>query len=236
MNTPRVTIITVVRNDVQHVEDTMLSVLNQTYHDIEYIVIDGGSTDGTVEIIRKYADKLAYWVSERDGGIYPAMNKALKHVSGEWVNFMNSGDTFVDSLVLADIFTEAEKLEGKRVIGGNTFRVFSDHIEEWRALSAETIPAFIPYCHQSTFVRFDRSSPWFFSEKYRIAADYKLLYDLYFAYGKETFLKVDRFVANFSMEDSTTFQNEKRVKKEYLSIQSKHPSWFWVKECIKYLL
>ena len=75
MNKPLISVITVVRNDVSHIEQTMLSVLNQTYPNVEYIVIDGGSTDRTVDIIMKYADKLAYWESEPDGGIYPAMNK-----------------------------------------------------------------------------------------------------------------------------------------------------------------
>ena len=104
MNLPKITVITVVRNDVAHIEHTMLSVLGQTYGNVEYIVIDGGSTDGTVDIIKKYADKLAYWVSEPDGGIYPAMNKGLQHATGEWVNFMNSGDSFADDKVLNDVF------------------------------------------------------------------------------------------------------------------------------------
>ena len=104
MEIPLISIITVVRNDVVHIEQTMLSVLGQTYGNVEYIVIDGGSTDGTVDIIKKYADKLAYWVSEPDGGIYPAMNKGLQHATGEWVNFMNSGDSFADENVLEEVF------------------------------------------------------------------------------------------------------------------------------------
>ena len=82
---PLISVITVVYNDVLHIEQTMLSVLNQSYPNIEYIVIDGGSTDGTVDVIKKYADRLACWVSEPDGGIYPAMNKGLVHATGEWV-------------------------------------------------------------------------------------------------------------------------------------------------------
>ena len=99
-----ISVVTVCYNAADTIEKTMLSVLNQTYHDIEYIIIDGGSTDGTVEIIRKYADRIAYWVSEPDKGIYDAMNKGIKVATGEWINFMNAGDEFVDANVLDKLF------------------------------------------------------------------------------------------------------------------------------------
>lgn len=89
---PLISIITVVYNGEKYLEETTLSVLNQTYNNIEYIVIDGGSTDGTLEIIRKYEDTIDYWVSETDKGIYDAMNKGLQACSGEYVWFINAGD------------------------------------------------------------------------------------------------------------------------------------------------
>lgn len=236
MAKPIVTIITVVYNDVAHIEETMLSVLNQTYASFEYVVIDGGSSDGTVDVIRKYADRLAYWVSEKDGGIYPAMNKGLAHVSGQWVNFMNSGDSFADNRVLEDIFSGTVDLQGKVVIGGHAYKVFSDSIEEMYAMEAHSIPTQLPFCHQSTFVKVNDKVPLHFDSRYRIAADYKLLYDLYEAFGPEAIAVVDRFVSNYRMTDSTTFVNMKRTKKEYLIIQSKHISWCWIKEAIKYLV
>ena len=91
---PLVTVITVVYNDVSCIEKTMQSVIRQTYPHVEYIVIDGGSVDGTVDLIKKYENQVAYWVSEQDGGIYAAMNKAIAKATGEWVCFMNSGDYF----------------------------------------------------------------------------------------------------------------------------------------------
>ena len=96
-------IVTVSYNAVATIESTILSVINQTYSNVEYIIIDGGSTDGTVDIIKKYQDKISYWISEPDQGIYDAMNKGLKIASGEWINFMNSGDSFVHTEVLENL-------------------------------------------------------------------------------------------------------------------------------------
>lgn len=83
MNYPLISVITVSYNAVLTIEQTILSVINQTYLNIEYIIIDGGSTDGTVNVIKKYADKIAYWVSESDKGIYDAMNKGIAYSHGE---------------------------------------------------------------------------------------------------------------------------------------------------------
>jgi len=94
LDKPLVSVITVVFNGAQHLENTIRSVVNQTYDNVEYIVIDGGSTDGTLEIIRKFGEAIDYWISEPDKGIYDAMNKGLNAASGEWINFMNAGDAF----------------------------------------------------------------------------------------------------------------------------------------------
>ena len=82
MDNPLISVVTVAYNAVTTIEKTILSVINQTYPNVEYIIIDGGSTDGTVEIIKKYANKLAYWVSEPDNGIYDAKGRKLLLVSG----------------------------------------------------------------------------------------------------------------------------------------------------------
>ena len=100
MNIALISIITVSYNAVKTIEDTINSVLNQTYPNIEYIIIDGGSTDGTLDVIKKYQDKITYWVSEPDKGIYDAMNKGALKATGVWLHFMNAGDTFYDEQVL----------------------------------------------------------------------------------------------------------------------------------------
>lgn len=246
MNVPKISIITVVRNDAPHIEQTMLSVLSQSYANIEYIVIDGGSTDGTVDVIKKYEDRLSYWISEPDGGIYPAMNKGLKHATGSWVNFMNSGDTFANDHVLTDIFGEGGTLSTFNsqlsampwVIGGNTLNVYPDgHIEVHHAESPEVIPHRLPFSHQSSFVRIQPET-FCFGQQYKYSADYKLFYDLYFAYGSSAFLIVDFPIAQYRQEDSLTMNplNQKKVKQEYLKIQSAHRDFHWWKEYLKWRL
>ena len=88
----KISVITVVFNDVAHIKETMESYFSQTWEEKEYIVIDGGSTDGTADIISKYADRLAYWCSEPDGGIFDAMNKGIKYAKGDWINIKTSLD------------------------------------------------------------------------------------------------------------------------------------------------
>ena len=94
-NRPLISIITVVMNGAQFLENTILSVIEQNYDNIEYIVVDGGSSDKTLKIIKKYEHIIDYWISENDNGIYDAMNKGLNLSRGEWINFMNAGDLLI---------------------------------------------------------------------------------------------------------------------------------------------
>lgn len=105
---PLVSVVTVVFNGAEHLETTIKSVINQSCDNIEYIIIDGGSTDGTIDIIKKYDHALDYWVSEIDGGIYDAMNKGIALSCGEWINFMNAGDIFSDAAIVQHVFSEIE--------------------------------------------------------------------------------------------------------------------------------
>ncbi|TKC13023.1 glycosyltransferase [Pedobacter polaris] len=104
---PKLSVITIVYNNAKDIERTMLSVLNQTYTNIEYIIIDGASNDGTVAIIDKYKDRLAIFVSEQDRGIYDAMNKGLALATGDYVLFMNSGDEIYATETVTDVFASA---------------------------------------------------------------------------------------------------------------------------------
>ena len=99
----KVSIITVVLNNVQHIENCINSVLNQTYGNIEYIIIDGGSTDGTIDLIKKYEKQISRWVSEPDRGIYDAMNKGIMKSSGDIIGILNSDDMYADEKVIEKV-------------------------------------------------------------------------------------------------------------------------------------
>ena len=120
---PLISIVTVSYNAVATIEQTILSVINQTYSNIEYIIIDGGSTDGTLDVIKKYADKIAYWVSEPDKGIYDAMNKGIKVATGEWINFMNCGDYFVANNTLESVFGSGKIYKKAEILYGDSIQL-----------------------------------------------------------------------------------------------------------------
>jgi glycosyltransferase involved in cell wall biosynthesis len=103
---PLISVITVVYNGAATLESTLLSVLEQTYSRVEYILVDGGSTDGTLQLIDRYKTRIAAWTSERDKGVYDAMNKGLRMATGDWVYFLGSDDRLQDKEVLNDIFSD----------------------------------------------------------------------------------------------------------------------------------
>src|SRR5690554_2143132 len=98
---PKISIITPSYNQAQFLEKTILSILDQNYPNLEFIIIDGGSTDGSIDIIKKYEDRLTYWVSEKDKGTYDANNKGLEKITGDWWCVVNSDDVlFTNALFI----------------------------------------------------------------------------------------------------------------------------------------
>ena len=104
MNNCKLSIITICYNIKDEIERTCKSIVGQTWQDFEWIVVDGGSTDGTLEVLKKYSDRIDILISEKDSGIYNAMNKGIKLANGEWLNFMNGGDNFASNDVLEKVF------------------------------------------------------------------------------------------------------------------------------------
>lgn len=174
------TIITVVYNDVSHIEDTILSVLNQTYSNIEYIIIDGASKDGTTNIIQKYMSKLSLWISEPDKGIYDAMNKGIKLATGDFINFMNSGDCFYSNNSISEIANHIKNKDciyfGKTV-GKFKYGKLIQKIQPF--YEAKKYCPGVGICHQSIFVptQLAKKSP--FDLSYKVCADHHMLYKMY---------------------------------------------------------
>lgn len=157
----KISVITVSYNAESTIEETMLSVLNQTYPNIEYILIDGGSTDGTVDIIKKYVEnpkyckRIGYWVSEPDNGIYDAMNKGIKAATGDYIQMMNSGDTFVDNNTLERAEALFPKDKKYDVIFGDSIEKDSKGTVTYKKCSSnpEALNKYPTYRHGSSFVK-----------------------------------------------------------------------------------
>lgn len=165
------TIITINYNNKEGLAKTIQSVLSQTYNDCQFIIIDGGSTDGSVDIIKKYADHIDYWVSEPDRGRYPAMNKGIKQAIGDYLNFMNSGDTFHSPTVLEDI---AKMNLSEDIITGGFFDQEKGikHIIKPQEVTLLTMLK-NTFNHQATFIKRHLFDKRLYDETYVIQSDAK---------------------------------------------------------------
>ena len=219
---PKISVVTVCYNAAETIEQTMQSVINQTYENIEYIIIDGGSTDGTVEIIKKYADKIAYWVSEPDKGIYDAMNKGIKVATGEWIGFLNSGDFYLDSNVLSSLIYKSLSYKHPDVIYGYTVYSFKYGKFVGRKLPLSKFRKTMPFGHPSTFVRTELMKESLFDCSYKIAADYNFLYNLYTS--NKQFCFVDVIVTDFESETGVSNKSLFLTMKETAIINGSYGS------------
>jgi glycosyltransferase involved in cell wall biosynthesis len=185
-----VTVVTIVRNGRDSLEKTILSVIGQDYKNIEYILVDGGSTDGTLEIIRRYDDRIDYWLSEPDRGIYDAMNKGTGLASGEWINFMNSGDMFHGNGVVSRIF--AVDRSRCDLIYGNDEVIYAGGFSRMvKAVGVEDLWKGMNCSHQNIFTRTQLVREYGFNVDNTICADFELIYRLKndgrrFVYSDET--------------------------------------------------
>ncbi len=168
-NQPLITIITVVFNAKEQLKETIESVTGQDYENIEYIIIDGGSTDGTLDIIQKYDHVIDYWVSEKDDGIYDAMNKAVSVSTGDYINFMNAGDLFFEICTIKKV---APFLKGELVYGNHAVYFDDTNKIDIVDVSNKIKKKDIPFCHQSLFEKRVLLQRYPFNLDYKISADY----------------------------------------------------------------
>jgi glycosyltransferase involved in cell wall biosynthesis len=194
-DSPLITVVTVVFNGEKYIERTIRSIIGQTYPNIEYVIIDGGSTDGTINIIKKYDASIDYWISESDFGIYDAMNKALKIASGEWINFMNAGDVFFASNTLDLVFAADAEMGEEVIIYGDVNIIYPDFTRIEKAGNIKLLWAGMKFCHQSVFVKTNYHKLNLFNSSNRIAADLEFFYFAFkcnadFKYVNETISSV----------------------------------------------
>ena len=221
-NKPLISVVTVSYNAVQTIETTILSVINQTYSNIEYIIIDGGSTDGTIDIIKKYEDKIAYWVSEPDKGIYDAMNKGIDKASGEWINFMNCGDSFYTNEVLGEVFNNCDFFAD--IIYGDSNCIY-DIGQYMRRGSIVTEQNCMPFIHQASFVRKRLMKEHNFNIKYKICADRDFFY--YAFKQNKKFKYVSIIISNYEAETGLSSISLIELMNEIGMIEGRNKSLKW---------
>jgi glycosyltransferase involved in cell wall biosynthesis len=173
---PVITVVTVVRNNPEALEKTIRNVIDQTYDNLEYIIIDGASNDDrTLNIIRNYEDRIDLWISEPDRGIYNAMNKGIHHARGEWINFMNAGDLFYEEDTIEKVMDSSPR--DADFIYGHTFWGSGDFNNEIvKAWDIKILWKTMIFSHQSLFTRTSVLKERNFNIKYKISADYNIIY------------------------------------------------------------
>lgn len=211
---PLISIITVCFNARDVIEKTIESVINQSYSLKEYIIIDGGSSDGTVNIVRQYIDKISYFVSEPDKGIYDAMNKAIKIATGDWINFMNAGDVFLDTEVLTNL---SGKLDRRfSFVYGNTICDYSGILIHRIPDDINCMQKHLPFSHQSVFIKSDYHKKHLYDISYKVTADYNMFYQAY--QDGEAFKYVNLDISIYEAEDGVSSNSYKTLYLEYAYI------------------
>lgn len=233
-------VITVCWNVASEIERTLKSVAGQKDAGFEYIVIDGGSTDGTLSVIERYRDRVDILVSEKDKGIYNAMNKGLRLAHGKYAIFMNAGDCFASEDVLSKVRSQVEaslqSKDEKRIEGGMDYPalVYGDYMRVDGEEATQVIPARSASkawygmfaSHQSMFYNVDylRQNSLEYDESYKIAADYKLTLEVVKRAGVEHVLQVPVCIARFDLGGVSHANQDKglneadRVRKEVLGM------------------
>lgn len=193
----KVTIITISYNNLEGLKRTVPSVLSQTYTGYEYIVIDGGSTDGSKEYLQSQ-ERIDYWVSEPDTGVYNAMNKGLEHAHCEYCIFMNSGDHFFSASSLEEA---VPLLQGADFYTGGTVCIDGNDVYPWLPPSEITMELMLngALSHQATFSKTEVLKRHRFNENNRIVSDWELVFDEWY-YNKCTYESIDPMIASFYMD------------------------------------
>lgn len=212
----KISIVTICFNNKAELERTIQSVISQKYDDYEYIVIDGGSNDGTVDLLKQYDSHIDIWTSEPDRGIYNAMNKGANKASGEWIFFLNSGDIFASENVLNSINFDI----GSTDLGGifGRYKYYSRYDElllnncEHPFFESKSKFRGMGFSHQSVFVRTSLVKHFMFDETFKLCADYNLMMQIYKAGYK--FKRVETIIAVCDGRGGASFNNRYLQERE----------------------
>ncbi|MEM7760148.1 MAG: glycosyltransferase family 2 protein [Cyanobacteria bacterium P01_A01_bin.40] len=210
---PLVTIITVVYNNDIYIAETINSVINQSYSNIEYLIIDGGSTDDTLEIIKQYEDHIDYWISESDRGLYDAMNKGLALATGEIIGILNSDDLYLPTTV-EQVVQEYQKQQQPCVIYGSMYK-FADEYQTVSLHQGDLSDrafqnARILINHPTCFVHRTLYENWGgFNPEYEVGADRELM--MRFHTHHATFINLRQPLAKFRLGGTTSNQSLSKI-------------------------
>lgn len=220
----KVSIITISYNNAKGLLRTIESVISQTYTDYEYIIIDGGSSDNSKQIIESFSDRITYWVSEPDKGVYHAMNKGIAVAKGEYLHFLNSGDRYAASDVLERTFT---KEYSESLLRGIQICDYGTHQIRWENLGNREVTLYDMFVntllHQATFIRHDMFDKYGkYDESLKIVSDWKFFFQAILGGEKTAFLNFD--IVLFEMEGISTnkshgerhLEERRRVIKELM--------------------
>lgn len=216
---PLVSIITVVFNGEKYLKQTIDSVIGQTYKNIEYIVIDGGSTDGTIDIIKSYQDKISTWVSERDKGLYDAMNKGIAMANGELIGMINSDDWY-DPNAVEIVVSSFNTNPTKKIFHGDRYDILEDgsrRLKKFHPSNFKFIYYGMTYNHPSMFVHKDIYENEKFNTELRALSDYEFVLK---NYKKEpnAFYYIPNAYVNYRLDGlSGTMPGKDMLKEGYIS-------------------
>ena len=214
----RYSIITINYNNREGLELTIKSVINQTSKDFEYIVIDGGSTDGSVDIIKQNADHINYWVSEKDKGVYNAMNKGIAQAKGDYLVFMNSGDCFHTPDVLSSVADYQEEIICGKVLKGNS-TIPSGHHKPTITL-VDLMRGSLP--HQAMFIKRELMQKHPYDENYKILSDWKFCIQA-LVFDNCTFRNSDIIIADYDISGISTNSNGLLAKEREIILKELFP-------------
>jgi glycosyltransferase involved in cell wall biosynthesis len=220
-------IVTVVYNDAVNLEKTIQSVISQSYQNFEYIIIDGGSKDATLDIIKKYEKHINLWRSEADKGIYDAMNKGIKAAKGKYINFLNAGDTYSSADVLRLVSGNLGNSTSVEILYGQAVRLSSETSKlkfvKGGKITTSNLFTSIPFCHQAIFYQtslFEEIGLYDYT--YKVTADYQWLIRYYNSrLSLEKMYYLESHLVNYA-EGGYSFKNIHRAAREKLKIARIH--------------